>query len=153
MGCLCQTYFETVKIRVTKRCLIIEYGGVCCHCVPKTVKTILLDRIQDVSLSQNCLQRCFGVQCLTIETAGQSGPNGGPELSFSGIVNTTAFRNEVLAQRHFYVENASGQSDGLGLQSGGVRSQTSPDASVTIDVLTEIRDALLRIETGGALTS
>ena len=37
---------------------------------PKNKKTILLDRIQDLTISQNWLQRCFGVQRLSIETAG-----------------------------------------------------------------------------------
>lgn len=142
--CLCRQYFESVKITITKRSLVCESGGVCCHCVPHSVKTILLDRIQDVSISQNCLERCFGVQRLTVETAGQQGPNGGPELSFTGISNTKEFRDAVLSQRHYYVENASNMSGGTGLQGQKIDSMNQ---TVTVDVLTEIRDALLRIET------
>jgi len=142
--CLCRQYFGTVKITITRRSIVAESGGVCCHCIPHSVKTILLDRIQDVSISQGCLERCWGIQRLTIETAGQRGPDAGPELSFAGIQGATEFRDAVLSQRHYYVENGATQlNGGTGLQG---QNMNMDQGHATVEVLSEIRDTLLRIE-------
>merc|ERR1719242_1767345 len=93
-----------------------------------------------MTVSQGCLQRCFGVYRLKVETAGQSGPHGGPEVNFTGIVNCEAFRTAVLEQRHKYVESGSARDDGLGIQS------SRAEDPMQISMLTEIRDVLVRIE-------
>lgn len=151
--CLVKQYYATVKIRLTPRSLIVESGGICCHCVAHKVNTILLDRIQDIAMSQNCLSRCFGVETISIETAGNSGPNGGPELYFTGINDVKEFRDRVISARHAYVENQGAASDGLGLtmrsalgDSSGVNNQQG------VELLGKIHDTLLRIESKGSMS-
>lgn len=140
--CLSRGYYDSVSIKLTKRSLYVEEGGICCHCVPRKQKTILLDRIQDVTIREGCLQRCCGVRQLQIETAGQNQSAMGPELVFSGIVNVDDFRQKVLAQRHQYVESGV-SGDGLGIQSSNIGFVNSQPA---LDILSDIRDTLVRIE-------
>ena len=47
----------------------------CCH-VATSLKTVPLDKIQDVELTTNCIHTCFGLQQLNVQTAGQSGAVG-----------------------------------------------------------------------------
>jgi len=131
-------YLNTVKITLTKRSILIQSGGILCNCFARKEKTILLDRVQDVTLSQGCLQKCYNVEQLSIETAGQAGPDKGPELQFSGIKNCRRFRNLILAQRHQYVENA-GPGDGFG------KSYTPPGLDGMISG-SEIKDVLVDIK-------
>ena len=82
-------FINTWEVVLTTRSLLTRKGGVCynCCCFARKEKTILLDRIQDVSLSQGCIQRCYKLETLKIETAGQAGPNAGPEASITGLIN------------------------------------------------------------------
>jgi hypothetical protein len=139
-------YLDTMEIFLTKRSLQIRRGGIWCNCAARIEKTILLDRIQDVTLSQGCLEKCFNVRRLTIETAGASGPQAGPELSLAGIMDPETFRNTVLAYRHDYVDNGS-RADGLG--TGAKTSNgNSFNATEQTSLLRDIRDSLKRMEEG-----
>lgn len=141
--CMFRTYYHTVTIILTNRALRIEKGGVCCHCLPHEQKTILLDRIQDITISKGCCDRCWSVKTLKVETAGQSA-GGFAELRFTGIQDPEAFREKVLNARNTYVEQGvRTKDDGFGLQTG-----PSPEAGKATELLTEIRDVLIDIKDG-----
>ena len=93
-------------------------------------KTVPLDKITDLGMSHGPIMRRLGLRVLSVETAGQSGE--GSLIKLVGIEGAEDFRAAVLAQR----ERMAG-------------SPSPPSAAGTADevsVLTEIRDALLRIE-------
>ena len=94
-------------------------------------KTVPLDKITDLGMSHGPIMRRLGLRVLSVETAGQSGGEGSL-IKLVGIEGAEDFRAGVLAQR----ERMAG-------------SPSPPSAAGTADevsVLTEIRDALLRIE-------
>ena len=63
----------------------------------KEEKSIPLEKITDVGLSQGPLMRLFGLHRLSFETAGQSG--NGALVSLLGVVNASEFREAILAQK------------------------------------------------------
>ena len=153
-GAICTNYLNRLEVLVTSRALIIRKGGILGNCVARVEKVILLDRIQDVTLSQGCLMKCYGVELLTIETAGQSGPGAGPEMALPGIADARHFRDSVLQLRHQLVEKGVA-SDGLGLATATsyarpMTAGTGPSNAEMQGVLTDIRDVLLRMEQGNA---
>ena len=101
--------------------------------------TVPLEKITDLAMSHGPIMRRLGLRGLSVETAGQSGP--GSLIKLVGIEETEEFRAAVLAQR----ERVAG--------SGGASFATSPAGAAAGEaavesgkLLTEIRDALLRIE-------
>jgi len=154
-----KAYYRTLEVSLSTRSLQVRSGGVCCNCCcfARKEKTILLDRIQDLSLSQGCLGKCFGLWTLTIETAGQAGPQAGPEATMNGLLNARAFRDTVLQARHRYVE-AGGAPDLGGVTkrlqnvAGGPGGpSTGMDRPEVVPLLVDIRDTLHRIEKGAAM--
>lgn len=84
--------------------------------------------------------RKFGLMTMQIETAGQSGPDGKSDGKLTGIMDIHAFQTAILAQRDALAERqASGPATVAG-QAG------SSDPKTSIDLLSEIRDTLHRIE-------
>jgi putative membrane protein len=63
----------------------------------KVEKSIPLEKITDVGLSQGPLMRLFGLYRLSFETAGQSG--NGALVSLLGVVNASEFREAILEQK------------------------------------------------------
>jgi putative membrane protein len=63
----------------------------------KEEKSIPLEKITDVGLSQGPLMRFFGLYRLSFETAGQSGH--GALVSLLGVVNAGEFREAILTQK------------------------------------------------------
>ena len=102
-------------------------------------KTVPLEKITDMGMIQGPLMRHFGIHTLTVETAGQSGP--GALVSLTGILNAEDFRETVLAQR-----DALSDRSAPGLTSVPAQEAHAIAPSTDTAVLTEIRDALLRIE-------
>lgn len=99
-------------------------------------KTVPLDRITDMGLIQGPIMRLFDIEALSVETAGQSA--GGALVSLSGIERGREFRDAVLKQRDLAVAKVEGES------------QSNASASSTDQLLTEIRDSLLRLEQRGS---
>lgn len=97
----------------------------------RTEKTIPLDKITDLGLVQGPLMRFFGLEALSIETAGQSAE--GPLVKLVGIVETRRFRSAVLEQRDRLV-------------AARAQEAPAPAAPSAEALLTEIRDTLARIE-------
>ena len=63
----------------------------------KEEKSIPLEKITDVGLSQGPLMRLFGLYRLSFETAGQSGH--GALVSLLGVENASEFREAILEQK------------------------------------------------------
>jgi putative membrane protein len=63
----------------------------------KVEKSIPLEKITDVGMTQGPLMRLFDLQLLSFETAGQSGE--GALVSMLGIVNAADFREKILEQK------------------------------------------------------
>lgn len=72
----------------------------------KEEKSIPLEKITDVGLSQGPLMRLFG---LSFETAGQSGH--GALVSLLGVVNASEFREAILTQKDNLTSDQPAQSN------------------------------------------
>ena len=107
-------------------------------------KMVPYDRIQDVDITENCIQRCFGVHSVSIQTAG-SGP---PEVTVIAPKNPSVLRDHIIARRDLIVHgnetslNAQ-PNDGIGMSA--VRSPLLGNTPQTQE-LVEISRTLLRIE-------
>jgi putative membrane protein len=100
-------------------------------------KTIPLEKITDLGMVQGPIMRALDLRKLTVETAGQSsGP--GSLVALTGIVDAEGFREAVLRQRDILAASGPGAS----------LSQPAADPSQPsqVELLTEIRDSLRRIE-------
>mmetsp|Transcript_35569 Transcript_35569/g.141869 ORF Transcript_35569/g.141869 Transcript_35569/m.141869 type:complete len:237 (-) Transcript_35569:3456-4166(-) len=115
------TYRKTYLVVLTDSALMIRKGPVCSNCVPRVEKNIFLDRIQDLTLVQNCLHKCFDLYQINVETAGKS--TEGPEVVLTGVVNPREFREHILRQREIYMALGKG-GDGLGAARSAPRAPT-----------------------------
>ena len=74
----------------------------------KEEKSIPLEKITDVGLSQGPLMRLFGLYRLSFETAGQSGQ--GALVSLLGVIDASEFREAILTQKDNLTANAPAKS-------------------------------------------
>ena len=100
----------------------------------KVEKTIPLENIQDLTFNENPLSKYFGLNILSIETAGQSN-SGGSDMKLIGIINIKDFKQRVLSQREL-------------LQSGKQVNSTPSDSdrNQIVNILTEIKEILVGIK-------
>ena len=98
----CRRYYRRLECVLTERTLEIKKGYLI-----RLEKTILLEKIQDMTLKHGPLLRAFGLTQLEIETAGQSKAEGGSEGKLVGIVDAAGLRDRVLAQRDALVEQTA----------------------------------------------
>lgn len=101
----------------------------------KVEKTIPLEKITDLSSVEGPIMRFAGIKRLGIETAGQSGAAGGSLVSLLGVVDSDAFRAQVLAQRDAGAASAS-------IGDANTAGQSNPAITTDGATLVEIRDAL-----------
>lgn len=119
-------HYESLKLSVTDRSVVIAKGVFF-----KQELTIPLDKIQDISIREGPLLNALGLLGLRIETAGQrNAATGQSEADLIGVIDARQFRDTILAHR-----DALAQSD-----------KATPASDSTLSLLTEIRDALVRIE-------
>lgn len=130
---LTRRYLQRMSCDLTNKALKVRKGV-----IVRIEKTIPLDKITDMGMIQGPLMRLFGLEKLTVETAGQSGQ--GALVSLTGIVEAQAFREAVLFQRELMVADASLPSAPAEI----LPRDASDNAGDTL--LLEIRDALFRIE-------
>ncbi|WP_296046768.1 PH domain-containing protein [uncultured Alteromonas sp.] len=83
---------RAMSATLTERKLVVKRGVLF-----KVEKSIPLEKITDVAMSQGPLMRAMGLYRLSFETAGQSGP--GALVSLIGIENAEAFREAILTQK------------------------------------------------------
>ncbi|NVK56566.1 MAG: PH domain-containing protein [Alteromonadaceae bacterium] len=72
-------------------------------------KSIPLDKITDVSMSQGPLMKLFGLRRLAFETAGQS--SQGALVSLVGIIDAADFREAILDQKENVASRGKQQSE------------------------------------------
>lgn len=131
-------YFDSIQCELTERRLRVSRGVVF-----RKDKTIMLDKIQDMSLHHGPFQRWLGITSLQIETAGSSGPQGQADAKLVGIRDVHAFQEAVIAQRDKLAGDVP-SSQARTLAAAG-EAIASSDPSVAA-LLTDIRDSLQRVE-------
>ena len=124
-------YLASHECTLTDRSLKFKKG-----ILTKLEKTVPLDRITDLGTLQGPIMRYFEIDSLSVETAGQS--SAGALIRITGIKDSRAFRDAVLQQRDLVVGSAE--------QATGPSSTQIEDKVNAIQLLTEIRDTLNRIE-------
>ena len=124
----CSKKFESSQSVLTEKVLTV-CGGV----LIKVEETIPLDRIQDLTLTEDPFLKAFGLCSIRAETAGAVTTAGGGGAGLVGVVDARKFRNAVLDQRELVT--SGGSSLPVEMAEAGEKA-----------VLEEIRDALLRIE-------
>jgi putative membrane protein len=83
---------DAMSARLLERKLVVKRG-----IVFVVEKSIPLEKITDVALSQGPIMRLFGIYQLSFETAGQSA--AGALVSLIGINDADAFREAILKQK------------------------------------------------------
>ncbi len=137
-------YFGKLECVLTERKLHVGKGVLF-----RVEKAIPLDKITDLSMNQGPLLRKLDLEAMGVETAGQSGSQGGALVKLVGIEGSREFREAVLEQRDRVVGTAHASS---GARPGDAESTPAGEAGLhrsneqTLLVLTEIRDALHRVE-------
>ena len=124
-------YLASHKCTLTDRSLKVSKG-----ILTKIEKTVPLDRITDVGIIQGPIMRYFDIEALSVETAGQS--SAGSLVQLAGIKDGRKFRDAVLAQRDRVVGTMDDQP--------APKIQASIEDDAAIQLLTEIRDTLGRME-------
>ncbi len=100
---ICGKILDAMSATLTTRKLVV------CKGVLFTVeKSIPLEKITDVALSQGPLMRLLGLYRLSFETAGQSGH--GALVSMVGIEEPAAFREAILNQKDALANQAKNSS-------------------------------------------
>jgi len=94
---------KAMSANLLERKLVVKRG------VFKEEKSIPLEKITDVGLSQGPLMRLFGLYRLSFETAGQSGH--GALVSLLGVVNASEFREAILTQKDNLTSDQPAQSN------------------------------------------
>ena len=121
-------YLARMSARLTTQALETRKGV-----FNRSESTIPLNRITDLRLHDGPLMRHFKLRGLKAETAGQSGQYASSEGNLIGVVDAAEFRNAILMQRQRVL--------------GAEPEEVSPTAAGgTTELLTEIRDILVRIE-------
>lgn len=84
---------------VTDRQLVLKQGyyGCCCLFWNESTKSVPLDKITDLQVQQGCIQRCFDIREIRVETA--SATNEMPELRLIGLRNALETRTKILKVR------------------------------------------------------
>ncbi|MDC8830768.1 PH domain-containing protein [Alteromonas gilva] len=89
---ICGKMLAAMSATLTERKLVVKRGIWFTE-----EKSIPLDKITDVSMSQGPLMKLFGLYRLAFETAGQS--SQGALVSLVGIVDAADFREAILDQK------------------------------------------------------
>ncbi|WP_033922149.1 PH domain-containing protein [Sphingomonas sp. 37zxx] len=119
-------YHAALRCDLTERNVIVGKG-----LVFRRELTIPLDKIQDISIREGPLLSAFGLLQLRIETAGQSNAaTGQSDADLVGLIDARQVRDQILAQRDALTSFEK--------QPGAIDSSH--------ELLTEIRDSLLRLE-------
>ncbi len=135
---LVKKHIENLGCSLSERTLDIKKG-----ILNKTESTIPLEKITDLQMFQGPIMRYFGLHGFKVETAGQSSGPGGSLVNMIGIVDAVAFRKAVLEQRDRF--NKGDQSAGASASAGGAEGAVGSGED-TREILAEIRDVLVRIE-------
>jgi len=135
-------YTDTQQVNIDDRSIHISYDLGCCG---KTERSVPLDRIQDITLSTNCISKCFNVSTVDIQTAGGN-PQAGPEIRIIAPANATMVRDLIRDRRDAAVGHAGDGTSNVAVSDGmGGISTKSPLLGSNAE-LVEMRDSLKRLE-------
>lgn len=98
-------------------------------------KSIPLDKITDVALSQGPIMRMFGIHRLSFETAGQSGT--GALVSLLGVIEAAQFREAILTQKEKLADNQQHTSESVSSTQGLRQSDCGSQQRELIERLVE----------------
>eukprot|EP00486_Rosalina_sp_Unknown_P000806 CAMPEP_0201564970 /NCGR_PEP_ID=MMETSP0190_2-20130828/3735_1 /ASSEMBLY_ACC=CAM_ASM_000263 /TAXON_ID=37353 /ORGANISM="Rosalina sp." /LENGTH=246 /DNA_ID=CAMNT_0047981867 /DNA_START=43 /DNA_END=783 /DNA_ORIENTATION=+ len=142
---------------VTDRQLVLKQGyyGCCCCCWNESTKSVPLDKITDLQVQQGCIQRCFDIREIRVETA--SATNEMPELRLIGLHNALETRTKILTVRdnqNFNGGNSANNSYNPLIQPQQQSTEqlqsiiaNQHETMIQIkDVLTEMRSALVSMD-------
>jgi len=84
---------------VTDSQLVLKqgYNGCCCVFWNESTKSVPLDKITDLQVQQGCIQKCYGIKEIRVETA--SATNEMPEMKLVGLENALEIRSQILRVR------------------------------------------------------
>jgi len=87
---------------VTEKQVVSKNGvyGCCCCFWNVNTKSVPLNQITDCRLQQGCVQRCFDIKEIVLETA--SSTKGMPELTLVGVKDADNIRRMILRARDQY---------------------------------------------------
>ncbi len=128
-------YLRSLECVLTTKAIHVKKGV-----LVRVEKTIPLDKITDVGMSQGPIQRALGLETMTFETAGSSSP--GALVGLVGVVGAREFRDAVLEQKN---ELAEQRRAGDKVEGAAILPAAPAEAGST-ELLREISDTLKRIE-------
>ena len=123
---MAQRILNAMSAELFERRLVVKRGAFF-----RSEKTIPLEKITAVGLTQGPLMRAFGLYRLDVEPAGQSG--AGALVSLLGVVDAMAFRERILEQKER-------------LQFDAETSTPSPEAPPQEDTLSALLKSVQNIE-------
>ena len=124
--------YKHIECTLLERSLRVKRGV-----LNKSEKTVPLDKITDLGITQGPIMRMCGVEAISIETAGQSSGMGSALVMLVGVRDAKAFRDAVLEQRDLLSEGNPAKRE----------AETVDRDAGSTEILREIRDTLVRIET------
>lgn len=130
-----QRYYDRLEVVLTRRDLKVRRG-----ILNTEEKSIPLEKITDLALSQGPLMRLFNLKAMRVETAGQS--SQGALVTVVGIADVEVFRDAVLDQR----DRVSDRDDEAVTGDSALPSASDAGSSQAEALLADIRDSLHRIE-------
>lgn len=130
-SCCPYSYADQFSLRLERDSVTFQSANndCCCH-VAKTLKTLPMDKIQDVELQSNCLLTCFGLKAVNIQTAGQGGTSTawtgsgpmGPEVSAAFLRSPEKVREAIRLAVKLYRQ----QGTQAGTSTGGYAAPRAP---------------------------
>lgn len=129
-----ERYLQSLECVLTDKAVKLKSGV-----LNKVEKTIPLDKITDLGLSQGPIMRALDIERVSVETAGSSTP--GALASVIGINGGRAFRDAVMEQKELVTSREAKSSSS---PSAAAISSSQNDEQTML--LRDIRDCLLRIE-------
>eukprot|EP01084_Bolivina_argentea_P092744 166834_1 len=131
---------------VTDKQLVLKQGyyGCCCCCWNQSTKSVPLNKITDLQVQQGCIQKCFDIREIRVETA--SATNEMPEMRLIGLHNALEIRTKILKVRD-NVGNTSGyyQSDiQLNQQQQKQQQQQEPSSEQLQEIITSQHETMIQ---------
>lgn len=109
--------FDAQKCTISDRRVVLKTGW-----LNRSTKFVPLDRIQDVNVSENWLQRMFKIKSIEIQTAGSGHPHR-PELRLLAPANAASVRDVIMERRDQLVIGSGGSVDHKATHSDGLSTE------------------------------